>query len=141
MVTDTPFNTGLPANPTLTLQRCGECGQVNYPPRELCGGCLADALSWQPVDDNGTVQSLSELHYSLEPRYAEKLPWAIASVRLACGPIVISHLLPGVAVGTEVRLRPVVDTAGTVMLLAAGRDSDRALSNWLAATDFREVQT
>jgi len=141
-VTGAPFSTGLPATATLTLQRCGSCAQVNYPARELCGNCLADALSWQPVEDTGTVQSVSELHYSLEPQYAGKLPWTVASVQLDCGPIVIAHLVPGTAVGATVRLRPVADAAGTIMLLAAGvdGDGDSAAARWLKETEFNEVQ-
>jgi len=41
------FSTGLPNATDLTLQCCGQCQQVNYPPRELCGHCLADSL-WNP---------------------------------------------------------------------------------------------
>ena len=135
------FDTGLPASGTLVLQCCGECHRVSYPPRELCGHCLADALAWSPVDDTGTVQSLTELHYSLEPSYARHLPWVVASVRLDCGPVVLAHLPPGIAVKTRVKLRIVADAAGNRMLLAAGTDdaARQAASAWLASVEFREI--
>lgn len=41
---------GLPVDGTLTLQVCADCGAVQYPPRELCRACLADALAWRRVD-------------------------------------------------------------------------------------------
>lgn len=137
----TEFHTGLPASATLTLQRCGSCQQVNYPPRELCGHCLADDLQWQAVADSGVVQSLTRLNYSLEPDYAQHLPWTVASVLLDCGPIALAHLTPGIATGARVRLRVIQDRAGNRMLAATGTDAaarpgERA---WLQSVGFREI--
>ena len=73
----TRFSTGLPASTDLMLQCCSQCRHVNYPARELCGNCLADSLQWQRVDNTGTVLSIAQLHYSLEPEYAEHLPWTV----------------------------------------------------------------
>ena len=137
------FQTRLPASGRLHLQQCGECGQVNYPVRDLCGNCLADALQWQPVTDNGTVQSITELHYSLEPAYTAHLPWSIASIQLDCGPIVLAHLVPGIEIGGPVKLQVVQDTSGNHMLLALGRDdaATRLASRWLEQVKFKEIST
>ena len=136
------FRTGLPATGALTLQRCGRCRHVNYPPRELCGHCLADDLQWQPVADGGVVQSLTRLSYSLEPAYAEHLPWAIASIRLDCGPIALAHLAPGIACHARVALRAIQDRAGNRMLLATGIDTEaqRLLAGWLQSVGFKEIR-
>jgi uncharacterized OB-fold protein len=136
------FDTRLPAAPELSLQVCGECGAVNYPPRELCGDCLADALHWRAVADTGVVQSLTELHYSLEPHYASRLPWRVASVRLDCGPVVFTHLQPGVAIDDPVAVRPLQDAAGHRMLVATARGGSVEswnVSDW-AALGFREIE-
>ena len=137
----TLFATGLPASGTLTLQCCGRCRQVNYPARELCGNCLADELHWQPVAATGTVQSLVQLHYSLEPAFAAHLPWAVASVRLDCGPIVLAHLQPGPGSGDPVTIRVIRDRDGNYMLAALGADntSSQAAAGWLASVNFEEV--
>lgn len=137
------FRTGLPAADALTLQRCRQCEQVNYPPRELCGHCLADALQWQAVPDGGAVQSLVQLHYSLEPAYAGQLPWTVASVKLDCGPVVLAHAPPGTAIGARVKVRMVRDNSGNIMLAALDSDEEStgAAAGWLAAVDFREVRT
>jgi len=137
----TKFHTGLPASATLILQRCGSCQRVNYPPRELCGHCLADDLHWQAVADGGVVQSLTLLNYSLEPDYAQHLPWTVASVLLDCGPIALAHLAPEIAIGARVRLRVIQDRAGNRMLAATGIDAaaqpgERA---WLQSVGFREI--
>jgi uncharacterized OB-fold protein len=137
----TVFNTGLPAGARLTLQCCRQCGLVNYPVRELCGNCLADELHWQPVAASGVIQSLVQLHYSLEPGFAAHLPWTVASVRLDCGPVVLAHLQPGPGSGDTIELRVVRDGSGNHMLVALGTDtpSQQAAAGWLASIDFEEV--
>ena len=137
----TTFKTGLPASSTLTLQQCTNCNHVNYPSRELCGNCLANALQWQPVKDTGTVQSITELQYSLEPGYSTHLPWSVASVQLDCGPQAIAHLVPGIAIGDPVTLKLVEDAQGNVMLLAQGDDAaaQQAASRWLEKVQFKEI--
>ena len=131
------YKTGLPATGDLRLQVCSACGQVNYPSRELCGNCLADALHWQAVDAEGTVQSLTELHYSLEEDYAQRLPWRVASVKLDCGPIALAHLEPGVSLMDRVIVRVVSDRYGNPMLAALDSSSDN-VADWLETIDFRE---
>lgn len=137
----TVFSTGLPATGALTLLRCEQCGHINYPPRELCGHCLADALEWQAVPATGVIQSLVQLHYSLEPVYAAHLPWSVASVKLDCGPVVLAHLPPGLEPDARVNLRPIEDRAGNRMLLAAAADGAHATetAEWLASVNFKEV--
>ena len=79
---------------SLSLQHCTSCGQVQYPPRELCSACLGD-LVWRPTSGNGIVTSRLDLHHSLWEFFKRKLstkPWPIASVTLDCGPTVIAHL-------------------------------------------------
>ncbi|MEJ2531991.1 MAG: zinc ribbon domain-containing protein [Halioglobus sp.] len=135
------FTTGLPAAAGLVLPCCSRCGRVNYPPRELCGACLADSLVWQGVDNIGMVQACTDLHYSLEPDYADHLPWRIASVVLACGPVVLAHLQPGVPEGTEVAVRIVEDRDGNRMLAASDPHQAGAAAEWLARIQFKECSS
>jgi uncharacterized OB-fold protein len=110
---------------------------VNYPIRELCGACLADDLHWQALDGEGSVQSLTELHYSLEEDYARHLPWRVASVKLDCGPVALAHLEPGASLQDRVTLRIMSDRHGNLMLVAIGKGSDN-VTDWLESIDFRE---
>ena len=137
----TTFSTGLPNATDLTLQCCGQCRQVNYPPRELCGNCLADSLQWQRVDNTGVVQSVTQLHYSLEPEYADHLPWTVGSIKLNCGPVVLAHLQPDIISGATVKLRLVQDQAANRMLVATGDDSasEKSAPTWLEAINFKEI--
>ena len=135
------FDTGLPAAAGLVLPCCTRCGRVNYPPRELCGACLADDLAWTRVDNLGAVQACTELHYSLEPDYADQLPWRVASVLLACGPVVLAHLQPGVGEGAEVAVRIVEDRHGNRMLAAIDPQQAGAGADWLAGIHFKECSS
>ena len=133
------FDTGLPAASGLALPCCGRCGRVNYPPRELCGACLADGLAWKAVDSAGVVQACTELHYSLEQDYADHLPWRVASVLLACGPVVLAHLQPGVVEGAGVTVHIVEDRHGNRMLAAV--EPSGAGADWLASIQFKECSS
>ena len=136
----TRFVTRLPPASTLQLPVCRQCGGISYPPRELCGHCLADALEWQAVEPGGVLQSSSILHYSLEPFYARQIPWAIASVRLDCGPVVLAHLQPGLTPGARVVVCIRCDSDGNRYLVAtAESDPDSRAAQWLEQIDFKET--
>ncbi len=78
----------------LTLQHCEECGQVQYPPRELCKACLGE-LVWRETQGSGVISSGVDLHHSLWEFFKRRMqqkPWPIASIALDCGPTVIAHL-------------------------------------------------
>ena len=134
---DLHFKTGLRDTPDLQLQVCDSCGNVNYPPRELCGECLSDALHWRTVDSRGSVQSLTELQYSLESDYAQHLPWRVASVKLDCGPIALVHLHPQLSLNDDVELTVISDRHGNRMLAAMPPDATSRQS-WLESINFRE---
>lgn len=87
----------------LTLQRCRNCGALQYPHRQLCGECLADALQWRIVDDPGTVIAAVRVHASMHAFFQDNAPWCICSVTLDVGPRVIAHSVDGeIGSGTRV---------------------------------------
>jgi len=132
------FDTRLPAPGPLRLQRCGACARVNYPPRELCGNCLAQQLRWETVSDTGTVLSHTELHHALEPYYRDHLPWRVASIALDCGPVALAHLQPGIDSGARVVVNIAGDRQGNRMLVARAGDPEQAgrATGWLHSVNF-----
>ncbi len=77
----------------ITLQRCVACGAVQYPPREICGVCLSDAVAWETAEFlPGRVLARTVLHHSNEPRFRARLPLAIGLVRLDAGPVAVCFL-------------------------------------------------
>lgn len=107
----------------LTLQQCRNCGALQYPYRELCGDCLADALQWKIVDGRGTVIAAVRIHASMHAFFRDNAPWCICSVTLDAGPRVIAHSVDGeIASGSRMT---VVDERGSpsYSVLVARRQS------------------
>ena len=107
------------ADGALRLQRCGGCGAVQYPPRERCGACLDDALQLEAVASGATVLAATTLQHSLEPWFAARLPWTIASLYLDAGPVAFAHIEAALArPGDRVRVASVPGPGGAWCLVA-----------------------
>lgn len=80
----------------LRIQFCTDCQQHFFYPRIFCPTCLSDRVEWRTVSGTGTL-----LTYVLSarpaPGFENELPYAIAIVKLAEGP----HLMTNI-VGTEI---------------------------------------
>ena len=124
----TPAVTGLagvPVDGGLRLQRCTRCHAVQYPPRERCGECLADALDWQVVPGEATLLAASALAHSLDSWFSARLPWHVASLRLDAGPVVFAHLLArDASPGDRLRVANARDGSGAGCLVAFAGDPD-----------------
>ena len=95
----------------LTGVRCGKCGALAIPPRELCPACYERA--WEPVAlaGEGTIASYTVIRVA--PRaYAAEAPYAIAVVKLKEGVSLLGRLvdipLEKLAIGLPVRFHPLV---------------------------------
>ena len=95
----------------LTAIRCGSCGELAMPPKELCPSCHAH--QWQPVAlaGDGTIASFTVIRVA--PRaHAADVPYAVAVVRLKEGVSILGRLLDipleKLAVGLPVRFRPII---------------------------------
>ncbi len=103
---------------TLTGVRCGKCGELAIPPRELCPACHERA--WEPVAlaGEGTIASYTVIRVA--PRaHAADAPYAVAAVRLTEGVSLLGRLvdipLEKVAVGLPVRFRPIIRDGQTLI--------------------------
>ena len=77
----------------LVVQRCGGCGALRFPPRELCSACLSVAADWVQVSGRGEVFSFNVMHQIYHPAFATEVPYAVVVVKLAEGPKMISNLV------------------------------------------------
>lgn len=111
---------------SLKLQSCDVCGQVNYPPRELCGNCLSDALTWQKTNANGTVQALTTLTHSMEAVFADALPLTVISVALDAGPVLICHGAKDLQHGQSVTVSIMQDRDNNRLLFATDSSFDNS---------------
>ena len=107
----------------LVLQHCQACGQVQYPPRELCGNCLAGDLRWRETENLGTVLTGVEVYRSLEPYFQARSPWLLGAVKLDCGPVVLLQLTEDCAMtGSRVQVTQLIDASGEAVLVARADD-------------------
>jgi len=95
----------------LTAIRCGSCGELSMPPKELCPNC--HARQWQPVPlaGDGTIASFTVIRVA--PRaHAADVPYGVAVVRLREGVSILGRIvdipLEKLAVGLPVRFRPLI---------------------------------
>lgn len=100
------------------LQVCQHCGTVQYPARDVCVACLSDALCLTDVPPDGRIIARTTTHAANEGYFRERLPWAIGSVQMQCGPTVIANIHAACAPYGRVRLRLAIDRAGGPVLFA-----------------------
>lgn len=86
---DAPHEQAL-AEGRIVMQRCADCGTIIYPAGPCCHACLSPALSWEEMSGRGTLWAYVVYHHAFHPDFADKLPYAVALVRLDEGPQMIA---------------------------------------------------
>jgi len=120
---------------TLEMQKCAACSAVQWPPRDVCGACLSDALQWSDISADGVLLAATTLHASLEEYFRARLPWRVGTVRLDAGPVVYAHLHHAVAEGDAVRIKAHRDFEGRGVLVAfppSGGANDLKISDLIS---------
>ncbi|BCW05749.1 zinc ribbon domain-containing protein [Arthrobacter sp. NtRootA1] len=100
------------------LQRCQDCSNVQYPPRDACHNCLGTELAWEDVDRQGLLSAKTTIQASNEPYFQKRLPWTVGIVASAEGPSIVAHLLPGCVAGEPVVMDLRLDAAGRGVVVA-----------------------
>lgn len=110
--------TAAAAEGRLALQCCGQCGALQYPPRDACRVCLSPDLPWRDVAPGGTLLAETTVRTTPKLFYRERTPWRAGSVQLDAGPVVLAHLHSDVTERARVRVRARLDRAGQGVLVA-----------------------
>lgn len=112
----------------LAMQHCRACGHVQYPPTELCGECLEDALVYREIGGEGRLLARTELHHSLWEYFKRRLrqqPWVMGSVKLSTGPVVFAHLATcSLQPGDAVTVFSHTDASQAMVLIAVDPNTD-----------------
>ncbi|MGP1255783.1 MAG: SDR family oxidoreductase [Kiloniellales bacterium] len=134
------------ARSVLTLQRCRDCGRVQYPARDACGSCLSVDLAWVPVPPDGELIAETTVRTSTEPYFRERTPWRVGTVSLAAGPTVLAYLHGEVGTApAAVQVFPYLDRSGNAVLMALpvegspAMNEDRQLRELTADPKYRRV--
>jgi uncharacterized OB-fold protein len=92
----------------LVIQRCDECGVLRHYPQPLCPTCASDRWSWTPVSGRGVVYSFSVAHRAFNPAWADRVPYAVATIELDEGVRMVSDLpdtdVERVSIGAQVEV-------------------------------------
>jgi hypothetical protein len=75
----------------LVVQRC-TCGRYRHYPQLLCPDCHSSDWSWAPVSGRGTVYSYTVTHRAFHPAWADRVPFAVATIELEEGVRMVSDL-------------------------------------------------
>ena len=77
----------------LMVQKCEECGELRFPPHEICTRCLGRTSSWVAVSGRGEVYSFNIMHQVYHPGFATEVPYAVVVVKLEEGVKLVSNLV------------------------------------------------
>jgi len=127
------------------LQVCGDCGAVQYPPREMCHRCLTGTLRWREQPGTGELIAETTVRHSNDAYFRERVPWRIGLVRLDAGPTAVVHLHGGCTPApSRVRVGARLDKSGQGVLLAFPIDevpnmADDALREMTCDPKLRKV--
>ena len=69
----------------LSVQRCGGCAELRWPPSVLCPHCLAEGGEWVALSGRGTIYSFIVVHRPQHPAFFEDAPYNVAIVELEEG--------------------------------------------------------
>jgi uncharacterized OB-fold protein len=85
----------------LVVQRCSDCGQHRFPASDICAECLGANLEWVPAAGAAELYSFVVMHHTVDPYFADRVPYIVADVKLLEGP----HLIATVVGESEKDLR------------------------------------
>jgi uncharacterized protein len=77
----------------LRLQQCANCGHVRYPISTICPRCLSPDAAWAAMSGRGVVQSYIVFERAYHQAWAGEVPYVVALIELAEGPVLISNVV------------------------------------------------
>lgn len=87
-----PFWDGI-ARHEFLLQKCGDCNQWVFYPRNICPHCWGNHLEWQSASGKATLKTWSIVHRPGHPGWQAVSPYVLGVVQLEEGPSMLTHLL------------------------------------------------
>lgn len=121
-----PFWDGVKAG-ELRVQRCGACGNLRWPAREICPRCTAPDAEWVRVSGRGTIASWLRTHQLFFSSFKDDLPYVTVQVRLDEQPDLL--MLGGWTGAGEPR------SGAAVEAVCEPAGADAAIVNWRLAKE------
>ncbi len=93
----------------LRLRRCNACGTLDRFVSDWCRACWSADLSETVASGRGVVRSYTVVHMAPYPSFADRVPYVIALIELAEGPVMMANIVgcdtAAVSVGMPVSVR------------------------------------
>lgn len=86
----------------LILQKCGDCGAVQFPPRHHCASCWEANMTWVESTGRGTVETFTIVRRAPLPKYRDEVPYVVASVLVEEGPRFITRIEGDTALDVQI---------------------------------------
>ena len=71
----------------LVVQECDTCGDVRFPPLEICSTCWSTEQTWREIEPTGTLWSFVVYHRALDRSKKDEIPYSIGRVKTDAGPM------------------------------------------------------
>ena len=114
-----PFWDSLQNDRVLMVQKCEDCGHIQFPPSPVCTQCLSEAVSWVPCSGRARLWSKVVFHKQYLEPYPDT-PYSVALAKLEEGPIVTGRMTnenaDRMALDVPVAIRYVTTVDGTVLV-------------------------
>jgi uncharacterized OB-fold protein len=68
----------------LMAGRCKKCGEIHFPPRQLCDECLSNEFEWIPIPTLGKLLTYTIIHIA-PAQFQSMTPYAIGIIGLDNG--------------------------------------------------------
>ena len=92
----------------LAVPHCRDCGQHHFYPKTVCPQCGSANLEWKNCTGEATVYSFTIVHRAPSPAFAARVPYVVATVKLAEGPHLMTNIVDcapdAVKIGMRVRV-------------------------------------
>jgi uncharacterized OB-fold protein len=77
----------------LKIQKCADCGNLQFYPRVICAKCFSDHVEWVKTSGRGTVLSYTVIYRPVSEAFAADVPYVLALVTLAEGPNMLTNIV------------------------------------------------
>jgi uncharacterized OB-fold protein len=88
-------------NEKLMVQKCPECGNIQFPPSPVCTNCLSKEVKWSDCSGKATLWSKVAFHKAYLGPY-DDVPYSVAIAKLEEGPIVTGRISVEVAANIQI---------------------------------------
>ena len=104
---DAAFFNAVAKEGAVCLQNCSDCGNWTHPARYFCPQCGSEHQSFRPISGKATIHSYTISHFSVEPQWKDKVPYAAIVAETAEGPRLVTRTeIPRdrIAIGMPIRV-------------------------------------